>query len=290
MVNPQLVEYIKYMKSQGQSMDQLRSSLVKQGHPEQEVDEAINQTHQYQQHPAQQVSPQQTDQHMQQASQQQTNQNIQQAQRPQHTPGTTMGFFKKIKTVLLKPKDFFDAIKSEEGMIAPLKYIILFAVIIFAIQLTLQVVLSVASMGFNLLLLIPLLLILIAAPIAILMSILLVVVLAGIYHIIGKLFKFKNRFEETFKATAYGFTPVLIVMSFAMLPYYSKMLIFNITLGSIELNIFSIWAYGLVALGISKLQEVDFKKALVVVVIPIIVNILLSVVIWKTVVYSGLFF
>lgn len=195
-------------------------------------------------------------------------------------PVEKLGFFKKLALIIVKPKKLFDAVKSESGFGRPIKYFLIIYIFIALIQGSRQVALAVirnpASPVVSVIFTAGLLVVLLPVLFGLVLAGFFVI--AGIYHLIGKIFRIKNPFSETFKAVIYGVTPYVIVDTFNQFPFYDKLLIAYVNLGMLRINIFSIWAFILIALGLSKLQEIKFSKALLVVIIPAIIYVIFAII------------
>ena len=194
----------------------------------------------------------------------------------------SLGFLSKLKSILTSPSKFFEEIKTEPGYGPPIKYMLILGVLIIVVQMISQISSSVSAiLGFGV--------ILILAPVILGLILFVSVVSSAIYHIIGKIFGIKRGFLETYKATVYGFTPYFIIQALSKLPFYDDLLIVNIYLGSFQLNIFSIWALTLVAIGLSKLHEIEFSKGLAIVYIPVIVGLLIAILLFASLLhFAGL--
>jgi hypothetical protein len=182
-----------------------------------------------------------------------------------------MGFFQKVFSVIVRPSSFFSDIKFETGYGKPIRYLIIIA----TVSLLAQFVSQLAGGGaLAFLLLVPFIGLL---TVGILMLIGFSFVQAGILHIVGKLFKISGPFINTYKAVVYGLTPYILIQSLSKLSFYDYLNPIGVSFSVVDLNIFSIWAIILIALGIAKQQGVTFKKALLAVITLIVILFIVSI-------------
>jgi len=147
---------------------------------------------------------------------------------------------KKAQSILTKPAQFFDSVKGEKGFNDALVY--------YAV---LSVVGALPSIAF--------------APMAgLTMAAVTVVfsfIIAFFIQIFLSLFKGTGKFEDTYRALAYGYTPGVFSSFTAFIPVIG----FFVALG---LFIYSVY---LSAIGVSKYHGISMGKAAAAIIIPIIV-------------------
>lgn len=147
---------------------------------------------------------------------------------------------KKAQSVLAKPKDFFDSIKGEKGFNDALVY--------YAI---LSAVGAIPTLSFG-----------IGNVVSMVVTgIIFSFVFAFIVQIFVSLFKGTGKFEGTYRALAYGYTPSFFSNFTVFIPVIGQIL-------SLALLVYSIY---LVSVGISKYHGISMGKSVASVLVPVIV-------------------
>lgn len=194
-------------------------------------------------------------------------------------PAKKMGIFTKIKKVLTSPTEFFSAVKSEQGYKSPIIYCILIVSIQTIITIGLASAIAFMAIGFidssvisGSLMTIGSTAIGIGLVIGIVFGILMYIAAsfigAGIIHLFVLLFNGKGGFLATYKASVYSMTPSMLFSWLAVLLVFVN---FWLSYASLA---FSIWSLYLNVKGISILHNLTMKKALLVVLIPVIIILL----------------
>ncbi|MBW2996475.1 YIP1 family protein [Candidatus Woesearchaeota archaeon] len=161
----------------------------------------------------------------------------------------TLNLWQKIKTVIIRPKDFFDAIQSETDI----KTCIIFFLIIELIALPLNIVAISLTGPLNIIIYI----------LSFIIGIVAFFIMLWIYNLIISWLGGKQGIIRTFQAIIYGLTPVILL---SWLPFVNIIA----TLYSVYLTI----------IGISKLQQITIKKAAWAYFLPLII-IMLVAIIWN---------
>jgi len=155
-----------------------------------------------------------------------------------------MKFFSKLKLILFQPKKFYEKIKEKEANIfGALKYIIIFLAI-FSIFRTISEQHQYASSMGEIIMLPFQSFFMWAFCFGLIISLF---ILTGVLHLIVKMVGGKSKYYQTFKAFVYGLTPILLI---GWIP--NVFVLITILLYSVTLQI----------VGISKLQEISYWKAI----------------------------
>lgn len=176
-----------------------------------------------------------------------------------------MTFIEKVKAALFNPGMFYQRIRTEVGIIEAFKYLIILSIV--------YTVMALISSFFITLFLSSIFLGNYPSPLFTLASysifgifqvvasviwfFVLIVgsfILAGIMHLLTKIFGGKNDFSATYKVTVYSLTPVLLI---GWIPYVGVLTYF--------------YAWYLYIKGLSILHDISIGRAFLVTLIPIII-------------------
>jgi hypothetical protein len=245
MANRELLDYIASGLRSGYSPQQLRQALLNAGWLPEQVDEALRQA-------APLPAP-----------------NVQSASpvRPQ----ASMGIFQKFKTVLIHPNEFFERVKGE-GYGSPFKFYLFILLINAAVSSVLILSGLVPISGLESLNMIPgmgtlfagifAMMAIILIPIVLVLLIAAIFLTAAILHVFAYLYGARKGFVSTCKALLYSSATGI----------FSVPLLFNIPWVSFITGvIIFVWAFILLAKGLSKLHEISGVRALLAVLTPILV-------------------
>jgi|FLOH01.1.fsa_nt_gi hypothetical protein len=201
-------------------------------------------------------------------------------------------FAKKIKHVLVKPKDFFKQVKQEKGFMEPLKYLFLFLLItqIFMVFYYFENYFD----KFNLELELNLLNYIIVYAITTILTIFISFIRPALTNIFIRLFSKDHKLEDTYKGMVYGLTPdyvatpffvvTMIFLSATILLKNNWLLILFIISAIITLAA-AIYTTILRIYGIAKLHKISFWIAFLCVYIFPVILILLFEIIVLTIVF-----
>lgn len=173
-------------------------------------------------------------------------------------PKAPMGFIEKIKKVILSPNEFFDAIKTEEGItqafiyyaILSLIYSILFGIFYFLMP-TFLGPMPFGELGIAMIV------------ISYVVGLISVFIYAVITHIFTKIVGGNGNYSATFKSLVYASTPSLLLGWVPMIGV-----------------IFAIFSLYLMIKGISKLHGITMLRAFVAVfIIPLIIGIVIAMIV-----------
>jgi hypothetical protein len=194
------------------------------------------------------------------------------------TAAKGVGFGFKLKNSLRHPKLMFSKVKGEQGVGSAFKYVLVLSIIPAAALAVLAFVL----ISIILSTIIPIIVAFMPAlnaPLSIAYSmgatvsavfgvfvyvamLVCVIVNTVILHIFARLLKAKGMFSQTFKAVAYGSTPVLLL---GWIPLVGPFIGF--------------WSLYLIIRGLSVTHEIKMVRALAIVLIPIIIVVAISLVV-----------
>lgn len=158
---------------------------------------------------------------------------------------------KKVRGVLFNPKEFFEKVRREEGIVA-FKYNLILGLINPSLMLLFMIAsefysrfdaFSRAIVYYSLTLLSPFL-------------------FAGILHLLVKIFRGKGAYSETYKAVVYSQTPRFILDWVGFLPYEWIVNVLPILTGSI-----SVWFYQVI--GLSKLHDLSMLRVVLLILISV---------------------
>ncbi|MCK4714549.1 MAG: YIP1 family protein [Candidatus Aenigmarchaeota archaeon] len=236
MIDRKLADYVKKYINAGYDRNQLRQTLVNSGWPHDQVDAAID--HALSKHPP----PYPHGEIPKGPSIPST---------PQQKP---MGVLRKFKTVLFHPREFFEAVKSEQGYETPVRFY-LFLALIQMVMLNLVVLAAVSidpsamdpGLGFGTVLAM-VFSNLIFTNIFVLVAVAITFVSAGYLHVFVRLFGGRGRYQNTYKLTVYSAAPVaflLLSLPAALISPYIVMVVAVIT---------SLWAFIIQVTGLARLH------------------------------------
>ena len=185
--------------------------------------------------------------------------------------GNETGFLRRFKKSMLNPSRFFDSIKPEQGIEAPLRFAfvlyavvtLFFAVVLFLLSSVIMAFLvpfigqssALIALGLSSILVIGVFLFMIVSGF----------VGAGILHVFVRLLRGKGNYTESYKSVAYSQPPIIFMMILGMVP----------VIGIAFLAVFSIFEAYVLIVGISRLHEISKKRALTTLLIPSITAIIL---------------
>lgn len=255
MVDQKLVDYVKNVLKQGQSVDSVKQTLINQGWSAADVDEAIA--------------------------------SVQPAAQPEAAAPTAaqagVGIFGKFKLALRSPGQLFEAVKPEHDLNSAVKYYAIMSLIPFliAIIITLASPTFLASMSsvfaiFTGPLSTLFALFIIVGVMAVVAFYFIGIVLsfssAGLFHIFAMMLRAeKNGFAQTYKSFSYALPPEIIgsivVMLMVLAVPTQTIVIAIITL------FFVAWHLLVSIIGLSHLHGVTKKRAALVVIVPIVIVI-----------------
>ncbi len=246
MVNQELINYIKTEEAQGYTPQQLRNYLIQQGYNPVEVDEAIRYANTRGVYPSQ----------------------------PQGKV-EEMKFFEKVILIIKDPHQFFNNIKDEPGIKKALVFYILLVILTSAIQIIIGLIMSFVKGGliggaFGVL---GSLLSMLLLPLILILLIPLIFLLVLMYHGLAKLVGGEKPFNMTFKAGIYSMIPGSILSMLTPIPtLIAPKEVIAYAFGGISL----LWGLTLFTMALTKLQEISYTKATIVVLLPTIVVLLIG--------------
>jgi len=162
-----------------------------------------------------------------------------------YKPPPKMKFLSKLGLILFKPKSFYEKIKGiEDNLFGALRYIVIFLVF-FSVLRIIAIQYQYATDIIDIIT-IPLQSFFMFVMFSLGLMVYLFVLTGGL-HLIVKLVGGKQGYHQTFKAFVYGFTPILLI---GWIP--SRFVLIPILLYSLVLQI----------IGISKLQEISYLRAI----------------------------
>ncbi len=254
--NKQLTDYLSSGLSQGHDINVLRNQLLQSGWPQQDVEDSI-------------------------AAVSGHGHGMPPRQPPRPAAHGEMGLFRRFEMALFHTKEFFTAIKGEEGCGKAFKYYMVFCIFIIINSVLSQppetfIFFSLLVPG-NLLVLMVLLAVYIFGLAAIFVS-------ALIQHIGVIIFGGKAGYYQTFKAIVYGGTspqvigtiPILILYVTDTLGLLPEMISTYVTLLYMSiLVLFGLWGFYISARGISELHDVSLLRAIgMLLLIPLVLAII----------------
>ncbi|NOZ81695.1 MAG: YIP1 family protein [Candidatus Micrarchaeota archaeon] len=177
-----------------------------------------------------------------------------------------MNFLEKLKGVLLSPTAFFESVRDEVGSEALKYYVVFLTVGIIFFGISAYFFGSTFPLAVN-----PVLL-------PVLMWVGLFVGLfigAAIVHLFARLFGGKGDYSQTYKALAYGLTPNILLLAVNNVFQLVSPLI-------------GLWSLILQVIGLAKLHEVSYLRALAMLIVPgIVIGLILSVIV--SIIFSLIF-
>gem|GEM_PF-4315640 len=256
MVDQKVIDYVNNGLQRGYKPNALKSALIQQGWPEADIDQALQMARG-------------------------------QAKATPQAPGmptTNMGIFQKMKMILTNPNGFFQAAKSDHIGDA-LKYyavvLLIPTIVMIAIGMFLPTALltamaptaggDMAAMGGMFAGLFSMLAVGMGVAFYFL-SLIGTFITAGIYHIIGMLFGARNPYSETYKALTYSMTPFVLI-GWVAIPL-AIVHVFAYMGAAIAIGL---WALIIAIKGFSIMQDMETKKAAVVILLPAIIVGVLAV-------------
>ncbi len=275
----EIEDWVREQLNAGYSKEQIKQSLIENGWDSSTIDEVL--------YPQQMVKTE--------IIPENSNENpLPESQNSEKTPSpddfNKMSYFQKVKMILFHPKKFFDEMPVSGGYGEPVKFII-FTYIIYSIIETLGTIVLAILSGGNFIE--PLTMILAAGFISILYIITSVIVyaiigpiilfiIAGVYHVLLRLFGAKGDYEATFRVYAYVSSLALISIVL-LIPTTTLPTLFDVSLMTFMIISFLIGLcvgiYGLYVslVGLSKVHDIPKKRVLFAMLIPIVIVLLLSI-------------
>jgi hypothetical protein len=187
-----------------------------------------------------------------------------------------MGILKKVRSVLFSPTKFFEKVREEVDIKEAFKYILVLALIpsiIISIIYPMIIPPEFIPLWY------------IIGPIIYYFFIILgFFVQAAILHLFVKLLGGKKSYSETYKASVYSYTPMMLfgyIGPFLSIMWFYRFFIgmkpglFGYILLATVWVVFMLWSLYILVIGLSKLHEMTKKRAFVVVALFIILVILI---------------
>ena len=265
MQNKALVDYIKEKIGLGYNMEVIRSALLKWGYPRNTVTDSIN-------YILNNIKIK----------------NYEKSDLKINKQPSNPTLLTNIFELFFKPNKFFTEIELERSFSFFLK-IFIFS---FSIQLFLALIINL-FLKRELRVITALLLTNITTLLlsALTTLFILFIIVLFIYLIHKYVLKILPNFKKLFSIGLYALTPFVLFNSLSFLSFYPKMILFNITIGFFSINLIFVWSLLLLALGISKLENISLNTSLIIVFVPAVILVALFIfLLFDAITVSGIFF
>lgn len=255
MVQDQLIEYVKTTLAQGHSEVKIRKALKQAGYPLEDIDHAVEVARLAEAVPEEE---------------EQTESISPDMEKPEFEPGKK-GYFTRLKTVLLKPQQFFEEIEHEEGYKWPILFLsitLLFQFALFSIFFMLFAKLISASLP-------EISYVIAAIPLSSLLAIFFAFfviggmiasfVIAGLVWLFTKFIGYKLSYADSYKTVSYAHAPMLPGLALMVVP----------VLGQVATVA---WHVLIFVFGLSQLSKMSKGKAGLVVLLLFLLGVLVSLI------------
>ena len=249
MVDQRIVDYVRNGLRAGYKAADLKRALQQQGWPETDVDQAV------------------------QLAQGQAKQTPQ----APGVPTTHMGLLTKMKKILISPSEFFEAAKADH-LAQALGYYAIVLLIPTIIMVIIAVVAPTVMMsafspesadaigGLGMLAGLMTGMAVLMAIGMYFMALVATFISAGLYHVLVLLFGGRKPYSETYKAFTYSSTPFLIIGWIAL-----PLILVHFYAYAAAVFAIALWSIRIMIIGFSKLQEISWKRSLMIILLPIII-------------------
>ena len=263
MQNKALVDYIKEKIGLGYNMEVIRSALLKWGCPPNTITDSIN--------------------YLNNIKIKNYEKNNLKINKQPSKPTLLTNIFE----LFFKPNKFFAEIELERSFSFFLKIFILS----FSIQLFLTLIINLFLKRelrvITALLLTNITTLLLSALTTLFILFIIILFIYLIHKCILKIFP---NFKKLFFIGLYSLTPLVVINSLSFLSFYPKMLLFNIAIGFFSINLIFVWSLLLLAIGISKLENISLNTSLIVVFAPTLVLVVAFIILlFDAITVSGIF-
>ena len=190
-----------------------------------------------------------------------------------------LGFFEKIKLVLINPKAFFSAVYHEKELLPPVIYFLILGGCAYAVLFLADLITNIATISTTtqetavgqtvLLGGLQAVFALIYIPFSIISHLFFTFFEAGIYSVMGKIFHNEKPYIQDFKVVAYSYTPIFLFSFILIVP----------CLGILLYMIAPLWALFLKTYGLKQLKGLTTSQAVLSVLIPFSIWAILTIVV-----------